>query len=143
MKAISQADYQSLAEFRHQIRSFLHFSERAARAAGLEPRQHQMLLGIKGLPSEMSPRVATLAERLKIQHHSAVELADRLAKAGLIQRKHGKIDRREALLSLTAKGERILRKLAVHHLAELRTAGPALLAALDSVVQDSHGASRK
>ncbi|HKW97452.1 MAG TPA: hypothetical protein VJN43_06940 [Bryobacteraceae bacterium] len=44
---ITQGDYQSLAEFRHQIRRFLHFSEQAARGAGLEPQQHQLLLALK------------------------------------------------------------------------------------------------
>src|ERR1700746_1162097 len=50
MEKLTLSDYQSLAELRYQIRCFLAFSEQAARAAGLEPRQHQLMLGLKGLP---------------------------------------------------------------------------------------------
>ena len=61
-------DYQSLAELRYQIRRFLHFSEQAAREAGLEPRQHQLILTLKGLPAETRPTIGELAERLQIHH---------------------------------------------------------------------------
>jgi DNA-binding MarR family transcriptional regulator len=61
-------DYQSLAEFRHQIRRYLRFSEKTVRNAELEPRQYQLLLALKGLPPDVRPRIAELAERLQIQH---------------------------------------------------------------------------
>jgi DNA-binding MarR family transcriptional regulator len=122
-------NYQALAELRYQIRCFLHFSEQVARKAGLEPRQHQLMLALKGLPDNTRPRIAELAERLQLQHHSTVELANRLARHGYVRRYSGK-DRREVLLSLTPKGERILRRLSVHHQEELRTRGPAFVAAL-------------
>ena len=127
---IKDTDYESLAEFRYQIRRFLRFSEQAARSAGLEPRQHQLMLALKGLPKEARPRIAALAQRLQIQHHSAVELVNRLAAQGFVKRHRGGIDRREVLLSLTPKGERVLRDLSIHHREELRDAGPALLRAL-------------
>jgi DNA-binding MarR family transcriptional regulator len=132
--ALNPADYRSLAELRYQIRRFLHFSEQAARAAGLEPRQHQMMLSLKGLPSRQKPCIGTLAEQLQIQHHSAVELANRLARQGYVRRRRGARDRREVMLSLTAKGERILHQLSLDHKVELRTRGPALLAALKRVM---------
>ena len=47
---LTQADYEALAEFRYALRQFLHFSEDAARAAGLTPQQHQAMLAIKGFP---------------------------------------------------------------------------------------------
>ena len=75
-------DFQALAEFRYQIRRFLYFSEEAARRAGIEPQQHQLLLAIKGLPTALRPTIRTLAERMQLQHHSAVELIDRLERAG-------------------------------------------------------------
>jgi DNA-binding MarR family transcriptional regulator len=129
---LTSADYQSLAELRHQIRRFLHFSEEAARNSGLEPRQHQLMLALKGLPQGIRPRVGELAERLQIKHHSAVELLNRLASGGYVRRlSGGEQDRREVLLSLTLKGEKVLRKLSIHHQAELRTQGPALVAALE------------
>src|SRR5580698_2398845 len=123
-------DYESLAEVRYQIRRFLRFSERVARAAGLEPHQHQLMLALKGLAQGVRPRVGELAERLQIEHHSAVELANRLAAGGYITRQRSSRDRREVLLSLTPKGERVLRELSLHHGAELRTQGPVLIAAL-------------
>ena len=131
------ADYQSLAEVRYQIRRFLYFSEQASRKAGLEPRQHQLMLALKGLPKGLRPRIGDLAERLQIQHHSTVELVDRLAARGYVRRQRVGEDRREVLLSLTPKGLRILRELSLHHRAELRTQGPALIAALRRAIHRS------
>jgi DNA-binding MarR family transcriptional regulator len=145
-KSTPPLEYESLAEVRYQIRCFLHFSERAARAAGLEPHQHQLMLALKGLPPTVRPRVGELAERLQIQHHSTVELANRLAANGYINRQHGTQDRREVLLSLTPKGEKVLRELTLHHHAELRMQGPALIAALKRAIEPrrrSHGVKRK
>ncbi|HVM93612.1 MAG TPA: MarR family winged helix-turn-helix transcriptional regulator [Terriglobales bacterium] len=129
-KTQDASDYESLAEVRYQLRRFLHFSERAAREAGLEPQQHQLLLAVKGLPAGARPRVAELAERLQIKHHSAVELINRLASAGCVKRHRAGADRREVLIALTPKGERILRALSDHHRAELRKRGPLLIEAL-------------
>lgn len=128
-------DYRALSEFRYQIRKFLHFSQQVAAEAGLEPRQHQLMLAVKGLPNGRHPRIADLAERLQIRHHSAVELVNRLAAQGYVERNRGNGDRREVLISLTAKGERILRQLSLYHRAELRTQGPALVTALKRAMQ--------
>jgi len=124
--ADDRIDYQALAEFRYQIRRFLHFSEQAARAAGIEPQQHQLLLAIKGLPESFRPTIGTLADRMQLQHHSAVELIDRLEKAGMVNRTRSEVDRREVLIELSAKGERLLRELSLYHQQELRDSGPAL-----------------
>ena len=136
-------DYQSLAELRHQIRRFLHFSEQNARRVGLEPRQHQLMLALKGLPVGRRPRVAEIAERLQIQHHSAVELVNRLSEAGFVKRHRGTVDRREVLLSLTPRGEKVLQELSLQHRAELRNAGPALVKALRQVTHASNGSRRR
>jgi DNA-binding MarR family transcriptional regulator len=109
MNTLTRSDYQSLAELRYQIRKFLHFSEQVARKANMEPRQHQLLLAIKGLPKHLSPRIGVLAERLQLRHHSTVELANRLSKGGYVRRQRDHEDRREVLLKLTAKGEKALR----------------------------------
>lgn len=134
-KSLTLADYESLAEVRYQIRHFLHFSEQASRKAGLEPRQHQLMLALKGLPTGIRPRIGELAQRLQIQHHSAVELANRLAAGGYVRRHPGSEDRREVLLSLTPKGEKVLQELSLHHKAELSMRGPALVAALKHAMQ--------
>jgi DNA-binding MarR family transcriptional regulator len=143
METLTLSDYQSLAEFRYQIRRFLRFSEEAARKAGIEPRQHQLLLAIKGLPPRERPSIGTLAERLQLQHHSTVELANRLAKGGYVRRMRDSGDRREVLLRLTAKGEKLLRELSLDHRAELRTAGPTLMAALLGMLKSEKPRARK
>jgi DNA-binding MarR family transcriptional regulator len=142
-KNISQRDYESLAEFRHRIRRFLRFSERAARESGLEPRQHQLLLALKGLPPNVRPKIAEIAERLQIQHHSAVELVNRLEVSGFVRRERGSQDRREVLLQLTPKGEKVLRELSLYHRSELRSQGPALLEALQQLVSDAKSTTGK
>src|SRR5882757_7440036 len=118
-RLLTLGEYQRLAEIRHQIRRYLHAGEMAARMLGLEPRQHQMLLAIKGMPAGVRPNVGEVAERLQIEHHSAVELVNRLAAAGYVRREHESGDRREVLLVLTAKGSRVLGELAEHHCWEL------------------------
>jgi DNA-binding MarR family transcriptional regulator len=130
---LKDADYQSLSEFRYQIRKFLCFSEQASKHAGIEPRQHQFLLALKGMPEGRRPRIADLAERLKVKHHSAVELVNRLAKAGYVRRHHAADDRREVLVSLTPRGAKLLHALSLHHRTELRLRGPALIDALNRV----------
>ncbi len=134
MTQLSLADYRALAEFRYQIREFLHFSERAVQAAGIEKQQYQLMLAIKGMPVGMRPRIRELAHRMQIQHHSAVELINRLEAGGYVRRERAQDDRREVLLALTAKGERVLAELASHHHEQLRTAGPRLSAALRRVM---------
>jgi DNA-binding MarR family transcriptional regulator len=140
-KTEQQANYRDLAAFRYEIRRFLSFSERAARDAGVEPHQHQALLAIKGLPSGAQATVGVLAERLQVQHHSACELSDRLQEKGLIRRWRSETDRREALLELTPRGERVLEQLSAAHRMELRVAGPKLMKALQDVVSHNWSSS--
>jgi len=135
MKKLTLADYQALAEFRYQIRNFLSFSDQAIQSAGLERAQYQLMLAIKGMPEGLRPRIRELAERLHVQHHSAVELINRLEAGGYVQRVRGEDDRREVLLALTPKGEKVLGELALHHHEELQEAAPTLVAALRRVMK--------
>ncbi|MGA9797574.1 MAG: MarR family winged helix-turn-helix transcriptional regulator [Terriglobales bacterium] len=134
-ETLAASDYQALAELRYQLRLFLHFSEHAARKMGLEPQQHQLILALKGLPAGTRPTIGTLAERMQLQHHSTVELVNRLSAGGLVRRHRALEDRRQVLLGLTTKGEKVLRELSMGHKAELRTQGPALVAALERVTR--------
>jgi DNA-binding MarR family transcriptional regulator len=129
---LTAADYQALAEFRYQIRRFLRFSEQAARRAGLEPAQHQLLLAIKAHPG--GPTVGELAERLQLRHHSTVGLIDRLAQGGLVRRNRAAGDRRQVCVRLTPKGQAVLRKLSLEHRAELGSAGSTLADALQAIL---------
>ena len=137
---ISLHDYRALAEFRYQLRRFLSFSNEAARTAGLEPRQHQLLLAVKGMPEGVEATVGTIAERLQTQHHSTVELVDRMESRGLVRRLRSTDDRRRVLVSLTTRGEAVLARLSTVHRAEVRSVGPRLLRALESIVMDVEGA---
>jgi DNA-binding MarR family transcriptional regulator len=128
-------EYRALAEFRYQIRKFLHFSEEAARASGLEPQHHQLLLAIKGLPDGRKATIREIAERLQLQHHSTVELINRLSDRGAIERHRSEEDRREVLIRLTRLGESLLRKLSIAHQEELEKAGPALNKALGTIMR--------
>ena len=141
-KTLALSDYQALAELRYQIRLFLRFSEEAARKMSLEPQQHQLMLVLKGLPSGMRPTIGALAERMQIQHHSAVELVNRLSAGGLVRRNRSGEDRRQVLLGLTPTGEKVLRELSIGHKAELRSQGPALVAALERTMRPTKGAHR-
>ena len=127
-------DYQTLAELRYQIRRFLRFSEQAARLAGIEPQQYQLLLALKGLSEERKPTIGELAERLQIQHNSTVELINRLVERHLVERRRDESDQRHALIALTADGEQVLQRLALSHQTELQTIGPALLQALETIL---------
>ena len=129
------SDYQALAEFRFQIRRFVHFSEEVVKRSGLERGQYQLMLAIKGMPPGVRPRIRELATRMQIRHHSAVELVNRLESRGLVQRNRAQDDKREVLLALTGKGERILRELALHHRDQLRSAVPELVSALQRVMR--------
>ena len=131
---ITLSQYQSLAEFRYQLRRFLHFSEQAARSVGLEPQQHQLLLTLKGLPQGRSATVSEVAERLQIQHHSTVELIDRMVDKNLLERSRDENDQRKVIIHLTPYGEEVLRKLSLLHRTELRSSGPELVRALNSVI---------
>jgi DNA-binding MarR family transcriptional regulator len=143
MKKLTLTDYQALAEFRHQIRKFLHFSEHAVQDAGLERGQYQLMLAIKGMPEGVRPRIRELANRMQIQHHSTVELINRLEAGGYVRRERAQDDRREVLLALTPKGERVLGELALHHHEELRSAGPSLVAALRRVMSGEKDGARR
>jgi DNA-binding MarR family transcriptional regulator len=136
MKKLTLSDYQALAEFRYQIRRFLHFSEQVIKQAGLERGQYQLMLAIKGMPADVRPRISELANRMQIRHHSAVELVNRLEGRGFVRRARAEDDRREVLLALTPKGEKVLGELAMHHHEELRTSGPDLATALRRIMRE-------
>ena len=83
--------------------------------------------------------MGTIAERLQTQHHSTVELVDRMENRGLVRRLRSAGDRRRVLVSLTARGEALLARLSAVHRAEVRSVGPRLLRALESIVIDVEG----
>jgi DNA-binding MarR family transcriptional regulator len=134
-ESVTLTDYQTLATFRYRLRQFLSFSERNAKGAGLEPQQQQLMLAVKGLPPDQRPTIGTVAERLQIRHHSAVELLDRLVKKGLVERyREERGDRRQVLVRLTAAGEEVLKPAVSRALAELQSTGSQLMSALGELM---------
>ena len=124
-----------MAELRYQIRRYLRFSENAARQARIEPQQHQLLLAIRGLPDNLKPTIGVLAERMQLQHHSTVELIDRLVDRNLLCRLRATDDRRQVLVKLTREGEEFLKTLSLYHLQELQSAGPKFVKILQDLVE--------
>jgi len=138
-----QPNFKAMAELRYQIRRFLRFSENAARQAGIEPQQHQLLLAVRGLPEGLKPTIGVLAERMQLQHHSTVELIDRLVDRGFLCRLRATDDRRQVLIKLTHDGEEFLKKLSLHHLQELQSVGPTFVTVLQSLIESARSPDQK
>jgi DNA-binding MarR family transcriptional regulator len=132
---ITTDEYRALAELRYRIRHFLHEGDAVAQAAGLEPQQYLLLLTIRGLPPGEEATIRTLAERLALKHHSAVELIDRLEMHGYVRRSRGRDDRRRVLVSLLPRGERLLEQVVRHRIGELRATGHELVRAIDQLLE--------
>jgi DNA-binding MarR family transcriptional regulator len=111
----------------------------------VQPQQHQLLLQIVGAPAGAAPTIAYAAERLGLRHNSVVELANRSVEEGLLERTSDETDARRVLLRVTARGARLLHKLASHHRSELDVMGPALIEALTQIEhwESDRGPSRQ
>jgi len=134
MKRISASEYRAMADLRYRLRLFLREGDAAARSAGLEPQQYLMLLAIRGLPDGNSAKIRSLADSLLIKHHSAVELVDRLEKRGLVRRSRGRQDRRQVLVSLLPKGQRVLERVVKQRIGEVRAGGNQLIRAINALL---------
>lgn len=128
------AEYELLAGFRHALRVFLRFSEDAARAAGLTPAQHQLLLAVAG--HRGAPSLSDLAENLQLRLHSVGELVGRAVDNGLIDRHVDPADNRRVLLELTERGQSLLADLTEQHRDELRRFRDQLLPVLLDLDRD-------
>lgn len=131
-RPLQDVEYTRLAAFRTELRRFLHWSESAARQAGLTPSLHQLLLVVRGHPGPAAPTVGDAAEALRVRHHSAVELAQRAEAAGLITRGRDATDHRRMRLAITPLGSERLEALTREHLPQIA----ALAEALDAVAGD-------
>lgn len=126
MPELSRRDYENLLSFRTNLRRFLHWSQTGARAVGLTPAQHQLLVAVKGHPDRRGPTISELAGYLLLRHHSVVELVDRAVTAGVVERQSDAHDGRVTRVTLTEDGEDRLSRLTPAHLDELRTLAPVL-----------------
>jgi len=135
-RTVKDSDYRALSDFRQSIHDYLDFSDHAARAAGLEPRQYQLMLAIKGLPRDVEPAVGILATRLRVRHHSAVELIDRAEANGYVKRERS-ANGRYVLVQMTAKGLHTLEQAVAARLEELQSAGPVLVDSLRRLLRSN------
>jgi DNA-binding MarR family transcriptional regulator len=135
MARTRQVDYAELLRFRVALRKFERWSAEQARAANVTPAQHQLLLCIQGHPDPAGPTISDAAEYLLLRHHSVVELVDRAAAAGLVERWSDETDARIARIRLTSRGADTLRELSESHLEEIRR----LAHLLDGIISTEPG----
>lgn len=139
---ITSAEYQALAELRYRLRKFVGEGDAVARAAGLEPQQYLLLLALRGLPAGAEATISTLADRLALKHHSAVELIDRMESHGYVRRNRSRDDRRRVLVALLPRGEKLLEQVARHRIEELRSTGTTLVNAISALLENGGPSSR-
>ena len=124
--SLGPEDFQRLLQLRTRLRRFLRWSEEQARAAGLTPAQHQLLLAVRGHADPHGPTIGELADYLVIRHHSAVGLVDRAVAAGLVRRGPDPAHNSAVRVTLTAAGTAKLDELTETHLQELAHLGPTI-----------------
>jgi DNA-binding MarR family transcriptional regulator len=94
-----------------------------------------LLLALRGLPAGVEATIRTLADRLALRHHSAVELIDRLETHGYVRRSRSRDDRRRVLVTLLPRGEKLLEQVARDRIGELRASGAALAKAISALLE--------
>ena len=132
---ITDGEYHALSELRYLIRRFLQEGDATARLAGLEPQQYLLLLAIRGLEPGQEASIRKLADRLALRHHSTVELIDRMEAHGFVKRTRGREDRRQVLVSLQPKGQKVLERVVQQRISELRAGGRQLTQAIDALIR--------
>jgi len=133
--SLSRTEYQILAEFRYQLAGFLRRRKDAARSEGLQPQQYELLLAITGLDGDKQPTIKELANQLCLEHHTVVELADRLEKKGHLARESWGADKRVVLLRVTPAGQRVLNRIVRYSFAQLREEAPLLIQSLRRILR--------
>jgi DNA-binding MarR family transcriptional regulator len=132
---LSQADFAHLLQLRTGLRRFLRWSEQEAKAAGLTPAKHQLLLAIRGHDDPAGPTVGEIADYLVLRHHSAVGLIDRAVADGLVRRNRDAQSRSVVRITLTPTGLERLDALSEAHLEELAHLAPTMRALWDALEQ--------
>jgi DNA-binding MarR family transcriptional regulator len=76
-----------------------------------------------------------VAGQLCLEHHTVVELADRLEKQGLLTRRISRLDKRKVLLQVTRSGHTVVGRIAGFSFSQLRDEAPALIRSLRLILQ--------
>lgn len=117
--SVDKIRYEALSDFRFRLRSFLRFSEDAAREEGITVLQYQLMLHTQGFEGREWATVSEIAERLQAQPHGVVALVSRCEESGLVQRKPSQTDRRQVEVHLLPAGRKKLARLAALHADQL------------------------
>jgi DNA-binding MarR family transcriptional regulator len=123
---LTDGEFEQLLALRTGLRRFLHWSEEQAKAAGITPAQHQLLLAVRGHRDGAGPTIGEIATCLLLRPHSASELVDRAVTAGLITRNADPGNASIVRVALTPLGSEKLRGLSAAHLQELAELGPTM-----------------
>ncbi|TFY97189.1 MarR family winged helix-turn-helix transcriptional regulator [Ramlibacter humi] len=116
---MSKTEFVARARFRHQLRLFEQFTEKACAAAGVTMPQYMLVLQVRGRPERDWALVGELADCLALKHHTTVELVSRCEAAGLVRRERDPDDQRKVRVLPTAKGARVADRVARAHEKEL------------------------
>jgi DNA-binding MarR family transcriptional regulator len=98
-----------VAAFRAALRRFERMTEQAARAAGITPRQHFLLLAVVGSGERGGVPVGDIADMLQLAQSTTSGLVDRAEAAGLVSRGSTDGDARFVRVSATEAGLEALR----------------------------------
>lgn len=128
VRPMDKAGLERLSRVRYELRRFLRFGEEASKAAGVTAVQYHMMLHTQAFPGREWASIGELAERLQTAPHGVVALVTRCEDAGLVRRQDNKEDGRLVEVHLTAKGRRIVLRLASEHRAQMG----ALAAVIDA-----------
>lgn len=118
-KVLSKKEFETLSDFRYQLRRFMRFSEQITQDHGVTHLQYLVMLHIKGYQGREWATIGELAERLQSHHHGVVSLVSRCEKLGLVYRQQSESDRRVVEVHLTSEGEKLVGQLARMHRDEL------------------------
>ena len=105
---VPKQDFETLSDFRYQLRRFLHWSEQLTRKAGITNLQYLLMLHVKGYANREWATITELAERLQAQHHGVVALVPRCEKLGLVERTPHPTDGRQIIVTLSDAGTDLL-----------------------------------
>ncbi len=117
---LTDKQYAALSSFRTALARFMRFSEREARAAGITPTQYLLLLHVRGTPG-CAASVGELARRLQSSAHGTTALVGRCCASGLVTKQRSREDGRRVDVHLTARGARLLARVAGRHRQELKS----------------------
>jgi DNA-binding MarR family transcriptional regulator len=122
----------ALAHLRRSIRTFLAFSERVSREAGLGAGEYHALLVIRSAGGN-GVTTGHLAAELMLGPRATLDLVERLRRAALVERARDASDRRRVLVALSASGRTLSTRLIGRHLLEVRRNAPRLVGILSSL----------